>query len=52
MIIVKGFKIVWFDNVFGWVMTGIISPDNKWFFGLSINNNKQNIKDLNNKDKV
>lgn len=28
-------KLAWFENVYGWVMTGIIGPGNKWFFGYS-----------------
>lgn len=28
-------KLVWFDNCYGWIMTGIIGPDAKWFLGYS-----------------
>lgn len=37
MINIKGYKLVWFENVFGWIMTGIVGPDCKWFLGYSIN---------------
>lgn len=28
-------KILWRSNVFGWIMTGIIGKNAKWFFGFS-----------------
>lgn len=31
-------KLVWFDDCYGWIMTGIIGPEAKWFLGFSINN--------------
>ena len=31
------YKLVWFDNCYDWLMTGIIGPQGKWFLGLSIN---------------
>lgn len=37
MIDIKGYKLVWFENVFGWIMTGIIGPNGRWFFGYSKN---------------
>lgn len=30
-------KLAWFDNCDGWIMTGIIGPGAKWFFGYSRN---------------
>lgn len=30
-------KLVWFDACHGWIMTGIIGPERKWFFGYSSN---------------
>ena len=35
MIKIRDYKLVWFEHVFGWVMTGIIGPDNRWFLGYS-----------------
>jgi hypothetical protein len=28
-------RLMWKENVFGWVMTGLLGANNRWFFGFS-----------------